>query len=682
MVSLAAVGAACVFAVLLSVRLVNSSDLGYHLAYGETFFATGRAVDTNPFIYTLSEGPPLVDRGKIGPGCWYDGAGVYHFANANWLSQLVITVLYRWGGIAAMSLMVAVCVAVLVGLCLLMMRRSNVPWVACAAGVLVVALAAQGRFQPRPEVFGYVLLVAQLHLLLAPLGRQRLIPAWAIVALVILQVLMVNAHSYFLLSLAMSFSVLADLLLRLAWRRLKRQADSPPFHLAARNASRMGVVVGGQLAACLVNPWTWRLALLPIQTLTFLRENDIAATKFFGPRHPWSAIAEFTNTLGTMQVGSMSGMSWAVLAVLALAGIGCLAALAQRRWAEAMILAGMGAVALSMLRNVAPVAFVIVPVGLAVLRRPAGRIVARLAPVKARVAGLLSAGVVVVLSAYWSIGVITGGFYLASDSAERFGLGFSRLRFPLGAAEWLNEHKPVGRMWTDFNLSSDLHYFTRPHRDVPVLTNTWAFPPDVMRMVLDHVAGLNFEDMRRRYDIEIVAVENGITAESLVRTLSHDPNWAVVYMSPCHMIFLRREGPNAELARSCQITAETLDIRAYGEWVASLDPQPQEALFVAGIGFYRIKWDAPAIALLEETIPHRRPNHVEWNTLGICYGRQAMRRLQAKDNRGADDLVKARQCFEEALRLEPDYKKGRQNLSLVRRQIESLRQGVLLLPEE
>jgi len=721
--SLAAVAAACVFVLLLSVRLVNSSDLGYHLAYGEHFFATGQIVDTCPFIYTLSEGPPFVDRSKIGPGCWHDRQGTYHFANANWLSQLVMTVLYRWGGITAMSLMVTACVAAILVLSLLIMRRVGLPAVFAAAGVIVMGFAAHGRLAPRAEIFGYVLLVAQLYLLLTPLRGEGLMPVRAIVGLVVLQVLLVNVHSYFLLSLAMTFSVLADQLLRLAWRRglraaghrgpeatrlrrrgpqaaVPRGAVSGPQSIAGwrprlegaggdfpagrplrRNALRLGIALGGQLAACFVNPWTWRLALLPVQTLVFLKENDITATKFFGPRHPWSAIAEFTNTLGTMSLDSLSKMDLAMVAVV-LAVAGCLAALAGRRWGQAMILGGMAAVALSMLRNVAPASMVIIPMALWALHPAAGRIAARLRPAKVQAAIVLAACAIVLLAAFWGVGVVTNRFYVEDKSQQRFGLGFSRVHIPLDAAQWLNDNKPSGRMWTDFNLSSNLHYFTRPHRDVPVLTNTWAYPPDVMRMVLGYVAGLNFEDMRRRYDIEIVAVENGVTAAPLVGALAHDPNWATTFLSPRHIVFLWRGGPNAELARQCEITPENLDLQAYRRQIAQLDPVPEEAIFTAGMGFYRMKWDEQAIPLLEETIPERKPDHQELNMLGVCYARRAVRRFQAGGSAGLDDLASARRCFEKALRIKPDYDKSLQNLSLVRQQMESLREGVLLVPEE
>ena len=47
------VGCALITLLLLSARHFTSTDLGYHLAFGETFFNTGTIVDHTPFIYTL-----------------------------------------------------------------------------------------------------------------------------------------------------------------------------------------------------------------------------------------------------------------------------------------------------------------------------------------------------------------------------------------------------------------------------------------------------------------------------------------------------------------------------------------------------------------------------------------------------------------------------------------------------
>jgi hypothetical protein len=148
------------------------------------------------------------------------------------------------------------------------------------------------------------------------------------------------------------------------------------------------------------------------------------------------------------------------------------------------------------------------------------------------------------------------------------------------------------------------------------------------------------------------------------------------------VIFLRKEGPNVELVRQHQITPENLDLAAYRRRVRTLEPVGDEAVFAAGVGFNRMRWDSQVIGLLEDVLPNRKPNCLEWNMLGICYGRRAMRRLQAGDSAGAEDLMKARQCFETAVGIQGDYEKGLQNLRLVRRQIESLQRGVLLVPKE
>ena len=559
---------ACLFALLLATQLVTSSDLGYHLAYGEQFLATGRPVDTNEFIYTLPQGPTAARAAPPGPGCWYDSQGRYRFANANWLSQVGITVLYHLGGMAAMSLLATACVAVVLATALPTLRRQGIPWTAITAGVVLMALGAWGRFAPRPEIIGYPLIVAQLCLLLGAVERGKALSIRAAVALVALQLVLVNVHSYFLLGLAMTGAMLADQLLRMAWRRLRGQT-APADWITGANVKRLAWVLATQSAACLVNPWTWRLAVLPVQTVLFLNRHGINATEFAGPRHPWSAIAEFTHTLGALSADGVSRSSFPIVGVLVLAGAACLAALVRRRWGLALILAGMGAVALSMLRNVAVASLLIVPAALVALKPAADRTARRgSGPARAR-ATVLAALSLSALSIWWGVEVVTNRFHEAWGSADRFGIGASRLHMPLGAAGWLNEHRPTGRMWTDFNGSSNLHYFTHPHRSVPLLTNTWAYPPQVMLMVLDHLAGAPFDEVAQRYSIEIVAMGFGLTNEPLVRSLAGDERWRIVFLDPGGIIFLRAEGTNAELARRFAISPQAL---GYGSSVTAAVP--------------------------------------------------------------------------------------------------------------
>jgi hypothetical protein len=575
---------ACAFALLLATQRVTSSDLGYHLAYGEQFLATGGPVDTNEFIYTLPQTPSQREACPPGPGCWYDSLGRYRFANANWLSQAIIAILYRFGGMTAMSLLPTACMAAVLGIMIATCRRLRVSWVAIAAGVVLVTLGVSGRYAPRPEMIAYPLLVAQMCLLLA-IESGGLLSMRSAVFLVGLQVILVNVHSYFLLGAGMTGAMLADQVLRAAWLRWRGQ-DRPALTAAAANAWRLGAVLAAQAGACLVNPWTWRLAVMPIQTALYLREHHVTATEFAGPRHPWSVIHEIVNTAGVLAMEGLTKASAQIVLVLLLAGVGCLVALGRRRWGLAAILAAMGAIALSMVRNVAPASVLIVPAALCAFRPAMARPSAGGSVAAHRRAAILAALGLSTLSLWWSWAVVTSRFHQAVGWADRFGIGPARRYLPLDAADWLNKHKPAGRMWTDFDQSSNLYYFTQPHRDVPILTNTWAYPPQVMLMVLNHLAGTPFDPLVREYSIEIVAMGRGVTNASLVRSLANDPRWTIVHLDAGSVIFLRNEGPNADLARRFAIPAPagpSTSLRAGAE-AAEIDAGSTGASPVVGDG--------------------------------------------------------------------------------------------------
>ena len=116
---LAAVSA-LVMVVLMATRPLRSPDLGYHFAYGETFLETGRIVDHNDFLYTMPGAP---QGGEVGPACWWDADGRYRFPNANWLSQVVMAAVHRYGGAVGMSLLQAALVAVIFAVMFVTMRR-------------------------------------------------------------------------------------------------------------------------------------------------------------------------------------------------------------------------------------------------------------------------------------------------------------------------------------------------------------------------------------------------------------------------------------------------------------------------------------------------------------------------------------------------------------------------------
>ena len=292
-----AVASILVCTAALGTRTLTTIDLGYHLAYGEQALATGRLVDHNPYLYALPpEDLPPADRPAPGPASWYDETGRYRFPNANWLSQLAMAAVYGQGGIAGLCVLTSVLVAALSALLLVGSRRVGLTWAASAAGLLWIGLIAYSRFNLRPELFGYLSFSALLLLLgplvLDPKRAAELRPP-QVLAAVGVQLSFVNLHSYWPLGPFLGGAVFFECLVRsVATPASDSSAAVPRVWQRARNRSALLVLV--MLLMSFANPWTWRLAALPFETLAYLREYDIGGTP---GAHPWSYILEFRQTL-------------------------------------------------------------------------------------------------------------------------------------------------------------------------------------------------------------------------------------------------------------------------------------------------------------------------------------------------------------------------------------------------
>lgn len=677
----AAVISTCALPVVMSVRPLSSYDLGYHLAYGEEFLDTGRPVSTNAFIYTLgqnrppSSGPPP----PPGPGCWYDDDGRYHFANANWGSQVIMSAVGRLGAEGGLCTLQSLLVAGTFALILLTMRRVGVPWLWSAGGVVMVTLVAQGRFNLRPEVFGYLIVAWQLYILAPRAMRQEgAITPKTVVALCLMQVVLVNLHSYFMLGLALTVISIGDRLVRLALGPLRdRRVDTPGLW---RDAKLLSVALGIQLIACFVNPWTWRGAVLPVQTLAFMKAHGIAGSDPLTSGHPWSHIGELYRPFATGAfVGTWATYAYCVL--LAVSCVGVVGALVRRRWGWGVLIAVMAVMSLSMRRNIALAAVLITPVALAAmweLIHPAVRRVGN--GVRAAVtycsAVAIAAGATILCTS-----VVTQHFYFSERSAWRFGTGVSRLVVPLDAAGWLERHRPEGRVWCDYDISSNLYYFTDPHPDVPILTNTWAYPPSVMAEVLDYGAGRkDFSGAVADYSVETVVLQAGRGTIPLVRKLSGDERWAVVFAGGMHVIFVRRDGANAALADRAAITPQSLDIDRHAASLEALDPVKAHSLYVGGMTLYRLGWSGRAMEIFRRVLRRDESYHQAWNMLGVCIAERGNSRLGQEDLAARDDFIEARKCFLRAHQLQPNYAEANENLLRVDKQLGALESAPAAAP--
>jgi tetratricopeptide (TPR) repeat protein len=701
---------AMAFVLLLGVRTIDNEDVGYHLAFGDIFLDTGTIVDRSPFLYTVQAGP----RMEPGPGQWYDAQGQFQFVSANWLTQVVMSAVNRASGAVALSVLQIVLVAAMFGLLLLILRELGLPPLWMASTVVLLGLVSYERLVLRPELFTYVLLAAQMYVLLKatrglqivesakpvrancklkisgnskepalPLQsaicnlpvrvsqtQQFTIPSWRSVALLcVLQVLLVNVHSYFLLGFIPTAALLGDSVLRTLYFRWRGPADAAKAADARRRSVRLGVTLAAMVACCFINPWTWRMVLLPFQTLLYFRANHITDA---GSTHPLSTIGEFYPPLAVAFFYAKA--TWAFCAVLGVAAIGLLAALLRRRWGHAAIIAMMVVVSLSMRRNIAVASLMLLGPALGAIHDLlAPRLSRRLGP---RLA-VASACVVAAVSALLVWSVVTDAFHFNERRAARFGLGYSPLKMPRNACDWINVNKPVGRIWCDVDISSNLYYFMQPHRDLPIITNSWAYQPEIMADVIRAGQDTAFFDQEvKKYGIEVVAVRAAKTNALLMKHLGAGDAWAPVSIDAMHVVFVRKAGPDAALAARASITPESLDLTALLAKFAAQDPRPEYSTYLGALTLARLGWTDAAIETARRA-KEINPDYADaWNLLGMMSALRANSHLAtSKYYEARIDLQAAEDAFQHVLDIQKDDPQAKQNLSAAQGQLQALKRG-------
>ena len=711
-VSWLALLAAAALAVLLGVRQMGSVDIGYHLAYGEEFWRTGRPVDHNPFLFTLTP-HGTGDSDDLAPGCWYDDQGRYRFPNANWGTQVILAAVHTHLGEAALMWMLPLMIAAIVVLLLLLtMRRLGLSPLAAAAGLMLFAMAAYERFILRPEMFSYVLLAGQLFVLVGWRGRVR-----QIVALGVLQLLLVNVHSYFLLGLALTGAFTLDALPR------RRKIDASPRLRVP--ASCLPITLAIQTVLCFANPWTWRSVVMPFQTLLFMRKNAISGQ--YGPTdHPWSIIGEFSSPFHTF-ANVHATATYYVLLVLTFAaacvllwrlwrgtGVPLLApgevgssshnvqaygthnageTPAPRLLAWLLILAGMTVVSLSMRRNIAPFALLTPPLVMAVLTRwRIGGLATRLQrlPDWLRPVPALA---ILTLAVALAGQIPNNRLYVAENVAARFGLTYATTEIPLAACEFLSTTLALrdgDRVWCDYNTASSVHYYTRPHPDVPLLTNTWAYPPSVMRMVLhvswtpDGQPPTPLAGLYERFGFQIVLLRVEGMTWALAHALARDHDWALVYADARYVIFVRRDGHYGPRLADLELTPARMATCAPAllERARAQDPSGA-ALYGASVTLNTLGYREAATAAIRQAI-ELRPISPYYNRLGQLLAMRANEQAARRKYYDARQLLQqAVEAFETAVKLDKNNTIAKGNLENARGQLQMLESGrpIVQVPE-
>lgn len=314
-------------AFLLGVTQIADTDIWWHLRTGELILERGSIPQTDWFTYTNPESP------------WID---------LHWGFQLLLTLLWRAGGAAAIILATATCGAATFAL-LIGIRRPHWSVPISVACLIPSLLLYAGRYHPRPEMLTQLLLVVTLALLFRARSHPRIV--WL---LPLVQLLWVNVHSLFILGWVAWGAFLLDALARRFGPGLLRPTDETPD--TPQDAKRWGMVSGLMLLANLMNPYGVTGLTFPLVVFT-----RISSERDFYVQHAgeFQSMGEFLSMYGKGALfTSLSPLMLVVIAGLGLASFTLLASKRRLPLDRLLMFAAFGYLAWQANRNAALFALV------------------------------------------------------------------------------------------------------------------------------------------------------------------------------------------------------------------------------------------------------------------------------------------------------------------------------------
>lgn len=222
-----------VWSFLVSCFPMRNMDIWWHLRTGQLILQRGTVPYFDWFTFVDFDRP------------WID---------LHWGFQLLVTELYRWGGVDLLILSKAFCLALTIGLAWFASGRLLPPWAKALLWILPV-ICLSGRSVVRPEMLSLVYLAAWMLVLSRAASKPQLL--WLIP---LITLLWVNSHALFVLGLVVSVLWVLDHLIRI-WGHGRFGLEPAATELTGVMLIRIAVLTG---IACFLNPYFEQGVLFPL----------------------------------------------------------------------------------------------------------------------------------------------------------------------------------------------------------------------------------------------------------------------------------------------------------------------------------------------------------------------------------------------------------------------------------
>ena len=545
------IGLISILIAAFSLHEIKSLDIGWHIRAGEYIISNLAVPGNDIFSYTAADRPYL---------------------DSHWLFQVLAYLFSAALGLNGLHLLVLSIIALTFGLIIMSSGMRERPLIGAVFFVPAV-IASADRFMARPELMSFLFIAAYLLILGRSPGNSTNVGAGTganirlIFLIPLLQVLWVNSHGLFVLGPALvGARVVAGLLA--GW---EATGSRLPFlwrdecALTGAALKRYLVVLVLTFLACLVNPYGLDLTLYPLTLFTEVSDkaNIVASTvRELTPPFSGSAVLNLESVFFYKLLFGASLTTFALnfrrinlFYAIVYVAFFYLSTLAVRNIAIFALVAPVAATL-----NMASIRWgewgTETGGPLKALRAKAGHLAAPL------VATLL-----VTLTAYYVLSLYTDDYYMRNGRYTRSGLGLSKVIYPAGAVDFLEEHRPEGNIFNTAGFGGYLIWRLYPEEKV-FIDGRWEVYGD--RFLSIYYTALKdpvfFESLARGHKVGQVILGTG--SKRLMNSLLRSPLWEPVYCGRVAYVFTRNTAQNQGLISSaidsggCRFPAERIDVGA------------------------------------------------------------------------------------------------------------------------
>ncbi len=495
------VSASVVFILVFVARLTKfiEPDFFMHLRIGQWIIENRKVPHADVFSH-IAQGQPWLDH--------------------EWLFQVVLYALYRFGGWVGLSLvrcaLLTASYVILWRTCLLLKLSHGLS----LALVVIAASMSMGSVEFRPQVVTYLLFPLFFHLSLRHfLGHRGWL--WLMPPLM---VLWANMHGAFV-----AFFVLAGMLIigEVGKHVLRLYGWDTGNLTPPRRILTYGAVVFLTFLATAINPYGFEMLTFPFKVV----QHDIFFEMIFEwmpPEFPF-----FTPF-------------WVVLAAF------CVIMLPNWRKVDlthALLVVGWSYFSLSARRNIVLFGYVAVPLfGYYVVN--AGRVLYENGPLwirRRKIALALPYLAVYAYAAYLVYAVADVGL---RSMVHEYGFG-PHTEVPERTADFILRERPAGNMFNEYNVGGYLIYRLYPHYLVFQDGRVDVYGPKTFwRYKVIESGNPIWRDAVKEDNLGFFVLTYGGVKypECLAAQLYNDPDWALVHWDDTCMVFVKRSGPNRALA--------------------------------------------------------------------------------------------------------------------------------------